>query len=157
MRFLTILLLLLAPLALTAQTGSVQRIVPLEQVIRAGIDRDSIDATYIDGGSRGCTDCRFGEAELAAYDDGWNAFLNQLMSSMLEKDVSFSELVLRCYFGADGRLEYLLFHVGGSDENTRNFVAAVEKVRTTFRFPIAAKGPFKQCATIALGAPTFSE
>jgi hypothetical protein len=150
-------LVFLLPMAAAAQTGAEQRIVPVEGTIRVGIDRDALDSIYIDGGSRGCTTCRFDASELAAYDDGWNAFLNQLMSAMLEKDVSFSELIVRAYFGADGRIDYLLFHVGGSDDNTNRFIAAAEKVRATFRFTPAASGPFKQSATIRIGAPSFAE
>jgi hypothetical protein len=158
MHLRALLLLLLVPVAVSAQTGEGARIVQVERAIRAGLDRDALDSIYIDGAGRGCTTCRFDEPRRAAYDDAWNAFLNRLMSAMLEKDVVFSELVLRCYFNADGGIDYILFHVGGSDENALRFVAAAEKVRASFRFGEKADGPFKQCATIALGiAPSMQE
>jgi hypothetical protein len=152
-RLIALCLFLVAPALLHAQSAHAARIVPIEQTIRAGIDRDAIDSLYIDGSSAGCTTCRFNEEQRAAYDDSWNTFLNYLMSSMLEKDAQFSELILRAYFGADGRLDYLLFHIDGTEQNRARFVAAVELVRERFRFTPAAAGPFKQCATISLGAP----
>ena len=144
--------LLLIPATLVAQTGGDQRVVPVEATIRAGIDRDMLDSVYIDGSSRGCTRCRFDEASRDAYDDSWNDFLGQIMSGMLEKDVSFSQLVVRAYFAADGRLDYLLFHVGGDAQNNARFVSVVEAVRERFRFAVPASGPFKQSATISLGS-----
>jgi hypothetical protein len=148
---LLILLALLAPAAAVAQTGGPRHIVRLEETIRAGIDRDAIDSIYADGSTL------FGSEKKVAYDDAWNGFLGQLLSAMLENDVTFSELVLRAYFSADGRLEYLLFHVGGDEKNNRGFVKAVEKVQSTFRFSLPATAPFRQSATIALGSPEMAE
>jgi hypothetical protein len=144
--------LLVLPLTAAAQSAQAPRIVPIEATIRAGIDRDALDSTYVDGSSADCTTCRFDEKQRAAYEDSWNTFLNYLMGCMLEKDVQFSELILRAYFSADGRLDYLLFHVDGTAANTERFVEAAEKAAARFRFTPAAAGPFKQCATISLGA-----
>jgi hypothetical protein len=138
-------------------TGSQRRIVRLEETIRAGIDRDAIDSIYVDGELVGCVTCAFNEGDRAAYDEAWNEFLNKLMSATLEKDVAFSELILRAYFSSDGRLDYLLFHVGGDEKNNRAFVAAAEKVQRDFRFAIRGSRPFKQSASISLGAPVMSD
>lgn len=153
MRILVLLALIIAPSIMVAQPKAA-RIVAVEAAIRAGIDRERIDSIYIDGNGVGCTTCRFDSVAREAYDNAWNAFLGELMNSMLEADVAFSELVLRAYFSADGQLDYLLYHVGGGEKNNERFIAAASKVSASFRFALPAKGPYKQCATIALG-PAF--
>lgn len=139
------------------QAPKVVRIVALEELIRAGIDQDALDAVYINGSGLGCTDCRFSESQRDAYDASWNTFLSDLMNAMLRYDVGFSELILRAYFAKDGTLDYLLYHVGGGEENNRRFLKAAEQVYSSFTFEPAATGPFKQSATISLGAPVQAE
>ncbi|MBC8144596.1 MAG: hypothetical protein H7X80_03360 [bacterium] len=159
MRFLILLAIALVPTACAIQPKIIAprqatRIVAVEEAIRAGIDRERIDSVYIDGSGDRCMTCRFDAGKRDAYDEQWNAFLGELMQGMLEHDVQFSELIVRAYFSADGYLDYMLYHVGGSTANNEGFIAAATKVSNSFRFAIPADGPFKQSSTIALG-PAF--